>query len=374
MGDEREMTETVDDRSERMMLPDPGPRVEREVEPETLVSTVEHQLTVIPEPGTGPEPQDDGEVHRSEDGEHGEIEGEGGGEGAVSGDPAVAGPEVVTHAEAATLLTLDVPGRHRTHGRLKTWVVVAAAVAALAIVAFASTYTPLFAADTVRVEGAGHLSVAQVRRIARIQPGVNVFRLDARRAERRLERNVWIADALVTTTLPSSVSIEIWEREPAAVVVTAASGERAIVAGDGTILAPATDAATLPLVEGADGVAVPSEGQRALGAEVAAALPPELVPRVEALQAGTDGTVTVMLSGGVAVSYGDADALAQKGQALLAVLRWADRSGVHLGSVDVRTPGAPTARLAGAVSVVRGPDLPAPATPISGDDGASPTA
>ena len=43
--------------------------------------------------------------------------------------------------------------------------------------------------------------------IAKVQAGVNVFWLDASVAERRLERNVWIADAAITTDLPSNVPV-----------------------------------------------------------------------------------------------------------------------------------------------------------------------
>ena len=366
MGYEHEMTEATDDQGRAVDVAEPSPRLEREVEPETLVSTVEQELTVIPEVESRPEPQDDTKASGSPGGAFVEVEVD----GEVPADGR--GPQVV--AAAAPLEVADAPGRHRTHGRLKTWVIVAAALAGLAVAAFAATYSPIFAADAVRVEGAEHLSAAQVRRIAKVQPGVNVFRLDARQAERRLERNAWVAEAAITTTLPSTVTIEIRERAAAAVAVTDAAGGRSIIAGDGTILARAPDTVELPLVEGADGVTVPSEGQRSLGAKVAASLPAVIAHSVESVQAGADGTVMVILAGGVPVSYGEARALTEKGQALQAVLRWAERTGVHLGSIDVRTPGAPTARLAGATTVVRGPDLPTPGTPISADEGASPTA
>lgn len=342
MGDEREMIETPDDRRNVVDIAEPSPRVEREVEPETLVSTVEHELTVIPDMEEKPESQAD--IDRSGS-PHVEVEVDVRADAAAEAQAVAADQETVPPAP-------DARGRHRTHGRLKTWVIAAGILVAVAIVAFASTYTPLFAAETVRVEGAKHLSAAQVRRIAKIQLGMNVFRLDARQAERRLERNVWVADAAITTKLPSSVTIEIRERAAAAVVVTDADASRSIVAADGTILAPAPDTVGLPLVEAADGATVPSEGQRMLGAKVAASLPSAIAQTVEAVQAGADGTVTLILGGGVPVSYGDTSALAQKGQALLAVLRWADRTGVHLDSVDVRTPGAPTARLAGGATAV----------------------
>jgi cell division protein FtsQ len=237
------------------------------------------------------------------------------------------------------------------HGRLKTWVIVAAVVACLALLAFASTYSPLFAADTVRVEGVDHLTARQVRRIAKIDSGVNVFRLDTGRAEQRLERNAWVAEARVTTQLPSGVTIVVHERTPAATAVTDAAGGRSLVAGDGTILAAAQGPVSLPMVQSADGATVPDDAQRALGATVAGSLPASIVAEVETVTVGDDGSVAVALSSGELVSYGDGTALSAKGQALRAVLLWAEREGVRFVSIDVRTPGAPTASLTGGATV-----------------------
>jgi cell division septal protein FtsQ len=323
---------------------EPVPVVKREVEPETLVSTVQAELTVIPEVEDRAELQVDANPGESPSATTAEID------GGIAGD-AVA-TEDVAGGEPPSAALDDDADPVRTHGRLKTWVIVTAILGIVGAVAFASTFTPIFAADTVRVEGAAHLSAAQVRRIAKVQPGVNVFRLDVGQAERRLERNAWVADAAITTTLPSGVTIVVRERVPAAVAVTDASGARSIVAADGTVLAPAPEGVGLPLVEAADGIGVPSEAQRVLGGSIAASLPPVIVSRVESVRVGTDGTAEVILMGGVPVSYGDASALAQKGQALRALLRWAERTGVHLGSADVRTPGAPTAVLAGGATVV----------------------
>ncbi len=234
-------------------------------------------------------------------------------------------------------------------GRLKTWVIVVLACLVLAVAAYASTYTPLFAARDIRVEGTDHLSADRVRAIAKIQPGVNVFRLDTAKATRRLERNAWVADAEVTKKLPSGVLIVVRERTAAAVVVTDAAGTLALMARDGTILAVAGGPVGLPLVRLAEAATPPSETQRTLGATVAGSIPPSLASAVEAVEVASDGSVRLALRGGVLASYGDATALQAKGQALRAVLLWAERSQVRLATVDVRTPGAPTAsRIGGA--------------------------
>ena len=245
------------------------------------------------------------------------------------------------------------PGRHRTHGRLKTWVIVAGVVAGLALIALASTYTPLFAAKTVRVEGADHLTARQVRKIAKVESGVNVVRLDSGRAERRLERNVWVADAEITKALPSGVTIVVRERTPAAVVLDDA-GARELLAGDGTELgSPSGGPSGLPVVAVPAGQAALSDDQRTLAAAVAESLPPAIARSGVTILAGEE-EADLFLRGGVTVSYGDGTELEAKGQALLGVLRWAERQGVRLSAIDVVTPGAPTAVRLGGVTVTPG--------------------
>lgn len=232
---------------------------------------------------------------------------------------------------------------HRGRGRLKTWVIVVAAIVVLGLLALVSTYTPLFAARNVRVEGAAHLTAGQVRRIAKVEPGVNVFRLDTGRAERRLERNAWVADAEITKALPSGVTIVVRERVPVAVVV-GTSGSTDVLAEDGTSLGPSAGPLTLPVVTGVAGEDTPNEAERVLGAAVAASLPPAIA-RGGVTVVASDEEADLLLESGATVSYGGGTELAVKGQALLAVLRWAERSGVRLGEIDVRTPGAPSAAL-----------------------------
>jgi cell division protein FtsQ len=341
------------DRGEVVGPAEPSPRVEREVEPETLVSTVEHELTVIPDVDDGPERQDDTNPIRTDGAAQAPVE--------VDGEAAASVIAPQGRVGEAALLGVtpeappEAPGRHRTHGRLKTWVIVCGVLAALALAALGSTYTPLFAADSVRVEGGAHLSAAQVRRIAGVRPGENVVHLDTERAERRLERNAWIADAQISTRLPSTVTIAIRERRATAVVATDSQGALALVAEDGTILGTAPRSVRLPALEAADGAVVPTDAQRTDAAAVAASLPPAVVHEVDGVLADSDGTLSLSLVGGVPVSYGDTSALAEKGQALRAVLGWAERRGIHLESIDVTSPGAPTASLAGGGPIIGNP-------------------
>jgi hypothetical protein len=75
------------------------------------------------------------------------------------------------------------------------------------------------------------------------------------------------------------------------------------------------------------------------------------------VRVGADGEVDVTLRDGIKVIYGDATDAAAKGEALVAVLSWADRRGVTPEYVDVRAPAAPALKPAGSptVTVTPGP-------------------
>ena len=78
--------------------------------------------------------------------------------------------------------------------------------------------TPRFAIRDVSVEGARRLSSEQVRTLASIEVGTNVFALDVASAERRLLENPWVAEARVTRRLPGHVRVDVRERDAGALV------------------------------------------------------------------------------------------------------------------------------------------------------------
>ena len=141
------------------------------------------------------------------------------------------------------------------------------AVVALAVgvlIAWGLTFTALFHAKTVRVEGIKRLGTRQVMRIAQITPGTNVFHLDASAAARRLEQNPWVAAAAVTVQLPSTVVIGVTERVPVALVKDSEGGAQ-WVAGDGVVVGAATGREQIPTIGGADAAALPDAASRRRG-------------------------------------------------------------------------------------------------------------
>ena len=101
---------------------------------------------------------------------------------------------------------------------LRRWTIAAFAVVLVATLGVAATYTPLFAAEDIRVRGSHGVPRAEVLSLARVNERSNVFHLDASAVERRLERDPRILEARVITALPDGLTIDIVPRLPVAVV------------------------------------------------------------------------------------------------------------------------------------------------------------
>lgn len=210
------------------------------------------------------------------------------------------------------------------------------------------TRTSLFGARTINVHGAAHLKRSNILRIAGIQPGTNVFTFDVGAAERRLERDAWIADATITKDLPSTVSVDI--RERVAVAVVQSGGILRLVADDGVLLEAAlspTGAGLPHIASSEEGAPEPTtEGVHAAALAIAAMTPP-LRRLVDVVSILADGQLRVDLRSGAQVVYGPAVELVEKAQALRALLDYAAAQGMTLSSADVRVPSAPTVQFNG---------------------------
>jgi cell division protein FtsQ len=80
------------------------------------------------------------------------------------------------------------------------------------------TTSPRFAVERIEVSGTQTLTADQIRALAPVAPGDNVFRVDLDAVEARLEREPWIAAATVRRRLPHTIEIEVRERTAAALV------------------------------------------------------------------------------------------------------------------------------------------------------------
>lgn len=207
------------------------------------------------------------------------------------------------------------------------------------------SYSAVFRVRTLEVRGEGHLSKSDVVALAGITSRTNVVWLDAGEVEHRLESSPWIASAAVHRSLPSTVSIEIEEREPVAAVEQ--DSGFALLARDGTQLAAVPEDPGLPVIAGRPGFwpgSAALRGPSVYGpARSLAAMPPRLRRQVDRLLVDDRGDLRLILANGVRVLYGAPAQAEAKALALLALLRWADSQATPLVSIDVRAPNAPTA-------------------------------
>ena len=78
--------------------------------------------------------------------------------------------------------------------------------------------SPRFAVKTVRVDGTVRRTPEQVAEIAGLTLGMNIFAADLENARRRVLQDPWIAEAQIQRKLPTTVTMQVTEREAAAVV------------------------------------------------------------------------------------------------------------------------------------------------------------
>jgi cell division protein FtsQ len=202
-----------------------------------------------------------------------------------------------------------------------------------------ATYTPLFAAGDIRVAGT-KLQPGEVLAIADVDGETNVFHLDTDEVERRLESDPRILRAIVTTSLPGSIRIEVAPRTPVAI-----AGDD-LIGPDGMVIGPATEVVSLPEIRG---------GDLLLGAAAAAAMSPHLRGAVESIVVRPDGGIGVRLANGSSADLGDGSELLAKAASLAALLEWAEAEGVRIVSADVTVPSSPTAKLHGGRTVAPEP-------------------
>ncbi len=220
--------------------------------------------------------------------------------------------------------------------------IVVAVPVVLAMLSWALTYTSLFDARHIRVEGNQVLSAEQVRTLAGVDEATNTFHLDEDPILDALRSSPWIAEASVRTELPGTLVLIVDERSPVGVIT--AMGDTGILASDGSLLPGSPGVADgLPIVRA--GLGAPSAEQRVAAAALLSALAPIVARQVGEVLVDQDGTVTMTLANGTVVHAGHAGQESVKAEALRGVLRWGVSKGVSFNSIDVSSPAAPSATL-----------------------------
>jgi len=162
----------------------------------------------------------------------------------------------------------------------------------------------------VSVTGLAHLSRQQVVKAAHLDGRASVLLLDGDSIRRDLERLPWVRTASVQPLLPGRVAIAIEEWSPVAVYRNGSGGRLVYLNDQGTTLAPAAAAGTLPLVQGG-AAGDPKVGTRAVDAQLLAALvriqaafPAIYGQPVSAFQLDCVGSLSLTTTAGVTIYFG----------------------------------------------------------------------
>lgn len=174
------------------------------------------------------------------------------------------------------------------------------------------THARHFAVRAVRVSPTAHVAAEALIARAAVPLGVNLFAVDRDEVARAVSQEPWVARAHVRRELPSTIVLDVVERQPACAV---ALGALYLADADGAVFKRATpdEAAGLPVVTGVardDYVAEPERARAAIVQALAAVAAWRADPRRPAIgEAHVDrlAGVTLYTDGGVGVRVGLVD-------------------------------------------------------------------
>lgn len=235
---------------------------------------------------------------------------------------------------------VDVTGarRRRARARLRRRLTVAAVLLAVVALVGGAVWlvlgSPYFVARQVAVRGTALVTVQQVEEAAAVPLGTPLATVDAGAVSRRVTQALpAVAQARVSQSWPSTVTIDVVERTP--VVAVDLDGTFLLVAADGVGFHTAPHAPEHVMVAkgnvGDDGVLI------AL-AKVAAALPASVRDQASGISAETPDSVVLALADGRKVVWGSAEETELKARVLQPLL------GVKAREYDVSSPSHPTTR------------------------------
>jgi cell division septal protein FtsQ len=175
-----------------------------------------------------------------------------------------------------------------------------------------------------------------VESVAESLQGVSVLTVDTETARRRLEADPWIASARISTYLPDRVLIEVQERRPAAWFPGVDNRAR-VIDVEGRVLAVVDGRPTEYLwIDGvgpnlvAGSIADPA--YRA-AAQLALSLPTEIEPLVDHLGVTAASEVTMTLTTGTLINFGQPVDMRNKLVSVVVLLRRQDPN--EIISIDV---------------------------------------
>ncbi len=217
--------------------------------------------------------------------------------------------------------------------RLVVWGIAGGTIVVALIVGYLAFFSPVFAARQVVVTGTDLLDADDVRQAAAVQLELPLARQDLAGIEARVRALAPVKDATVGVALPDTVEIEITERKVAFQRQNA--GKIEWIDADGVVFHHSKKPSK-NVVQ----VEAPRADERLLRdvATVATSLPKAVAKEVVQLRAAGVDQITLALTDGRLVTWGDASESALKAEVLAALLTQEARV------YDVSSPRTPTTR------------------------------
>jgi cell division protein FtsQ len=215
---------------------------------------------------------------------------------------------------------------------LRRWVALSVLVGVVFVVVVV-LFTPVVGVRSVQVTGIRGLTTEQVLAAAKVPDGQSLFRLDEAGITVRVAQLPRVASVDVSRQWPSTVHIRVTERDPVGVVPEA--GGVHLVDSSGLDYATVTTVPTgLPKIQLTS--VSPTDPTTQAVVRVLVALPAQLKAQLLVMGAKTPGSVTLTLTGGRTVRWGNAADSARKSAVLAALM-------TRPGKVyDVSSPDLPT--------------------------------
>ncbi|ONI70567.1 hypothetical protein ALI144C_48950 [Actinosynnema sp. ALI-1.44] len=220
----------------------------------------------------------------------------------------------------------------RRRALMRRWMVLLIFVGVLAVL-YVVFFTPVLGVRSVDVQGTQGLTPDEVRKVAAVEMGKPLVRLDTDEIAGRVRTLPRVAKVSVERSWPGTVEITVNEREPVGYAKLADGAH--MVDASGVVYAVVPQAPPgLPSIE----VPTLGTGDAATYAvvDVLGKIPPQLKQQVVALSAKSVGDVQLTLTGGQLVKWGNSVDSERKAMVLAALL-------TRPGKVyDVAAPELPT--------------------------------
>lgn len=220
----------------------------------------------------------------------------------------------------------------RSRRRRIGWIVGAALALLVVGGSVGAAYSPLFAVQTITVEGTGALKPADVQKALAGQLGRPLALVDPSAVKAALVRFPLIETYRLEAHPPHDLVVRIVERTPVG-VLQQSDGRFTVVDAAGVVLSTSEERpAGYALIEIDGGTGTPAFS--AVGTALRT-LPAELRAQVDSAAASTPDDIVLQLAGGAKIVWGSADQSAEKTLALQALMK----ANPGASSYDVSSPG-----------------------------------